>query len=183
MTRQHVVLSLFGALIVGLAIVASRLNTASTLIDVSASAGRHRRAPGARRAAMTIVRTADHYQRRLMMLGICGLIVLAGPTLGADTFDGSYIGKRVTKNTNPLCISSEDVSVTINGEVLTFTDRVMHNFAVGFYPRQDGSFGMISTAIGGAAVLIRGRVAGGVLDADVTNGPCEHHWHLTKNPS
>ena len=129
-----------------------------------------------------IVTTHHRYKCRLMILGM-SLIGLAGPTLGADTFDGSYIGKRVTKNTNPLCISSEDVSVTINGEVLTFTDRVMHNFAVGFYPRQDGSFGMISTAIGGAAVLIRGRVAGGVLDADVTNGPCEHHWHLTKNPS
>jgi hypothetical protein len=31
-------------------------------------------------------------------------------------------------------------------------------------------------------VLIHGRIVGNVLDAHVTNGPCEHHWHLTKKP-
>jgi hypothetical protein len=34
MTRQHVVLSLFGALVAGLAIVASRLSSSGTLVDV-----------------------------------------------------------------------------------------------------------------------------------------------------
>jgi hypothetical protein len=34
MTRQHVVLSLFGALIAALMFVASKLRTASTLIDI-----------------------------------------------------------------------------------------------------------------------------------------------------
>ena len=27
-------------------------------------------------------------------------------------------------------------------------------------------------------MLIQGRVVGDVLEADVTNGPCEHHWYL-----
>ena len=111
-------------------------------------------------------------------------LAVAHTALGAENkFDGLYTGKRLLTKGSEACQIEEDVSATIHGEVLTFTDRVMHNFAVGFYPRQDGSFGMISSALGGAAVLIRGRVAGGVLDADVTNGPCEHHWHLTKNPS
>jgi hypothetical protein len=58
----------------------------------------------------------------------------------------------------------------------------MRDFSIGFDPRPDGSFGLISTAIGGASVFIEGRVVAGVLEADVTDGPCEHHWHLTKKP-
>jgi hypothetical protein len=116
--------------------------------------------------------------------GICGLIGLAaaGPTLGVDTFDGAYTGKRVlTKGSNPSCVTSDDVSVTIRGGALTFSHSKLRNFSIGFDPHQDGSFRMMS-AIGGAAALIQGRIVAGVLDADVTNGPCEHHWHLTKNP-
>lgn len=40
----------------------------------------------------------------------------------------------------------------------------------------------IHTDIGGASELIQGRIVGDVLEADVSNGPCEHHWRLTKNP-
>ena len=131
-----------------------------------------------------IVRTAYRYKRRLMMWGMCGLIGLAGPTLGADPYNGTYTGKRVlTKGSPRQCIPSENVSVTINGEVLRFTDSALHNYAIGFAPHPDGSFGSISTGNGGGAALIRGRIVGSVLDADVTNGPCEHHWHLTKVPS
>jgi hypothetical protein len=132
--------------------------------------------------AMTIVTT--HYPYSLMIAGIFGLLAAAGPTLGADTFDGTYTGKRVLTEGSPRqCIPSENVSVTINGEVLRFTDSALHNYAIGFAPHPDGSFGSISTGNGGGAALIRGRIVGSVLDADVTNGPCEHHWHLTKVPS
>jgi hypothetical protein len=124
-------------------------------------------------------------RRRLVVWGICGLIGLAaaGPTLGADTFDGAYTGKRVlTKGSSPQCVPSDDVSVTIQSGALTFTNSALRDFSIGFDPHQDGSFRLMSV-IGGDAVFIRGRVVGDVLDADVTNGPCEHHWHLTKNPS
>jgi hypothetical protein len=93
-----------------------------------------------------------------------------------------YTGKReLTKGSAERCVASEDVSVTINGGALTFTDSALRDFSIGFNPHEDGSFGLISAAIGGTAALIQGRIVGGVLDADVTDGPCEHHWHLTKN--
>jgi hypothetical protein len=123
--------------------------------------------------------------RRLVMAGLCCALSLAvaGPTMGADTFDGVYTGRRVlTKGSTQQCVPSENVSVTIQGEALTFTDSALRKFAIGFNPHPDGSFGLISTAISGGSVLIRGRVVAGVLDADVTNGPCEHHWHLTESP-
>jgi hypothetical protein len=139
-------------------------------------------------AMVHIIRTAHRRKRpphsRLLVWGICGLIGLAavGPTQGADTFDGAYTGKRVlTKGSGAACPTEDDVSVTIRGGALTFTDSALRDFSIGFDPHQDGSFRMMSV-IGGDPVLIQGRIVGGVLDADVTNAPCEHHWHLTKHP-
>ena len=121
---------------------------------------------------------------RLMVSAICGLLVVAvaDPVLGAaNTFDGVYIGKQVlTKSSGPACPAGDDVSVTIRGEALTFTNSKLRNFSIGFDPRQDGSFRQIYTDIGGASVLIQGRIVGDVLEADVTDGPCEHHWRLTR---
>ena len=130
--------------------------------------------------------TAHHSS--LMVTALCGLLVLAvaePAVTAADTFDGAYTGKRVLKNgSDPACpTSDDDVSVTIRGAELTFTNSELRNFGIGFSPHQDGSFSETYADTGGASVLIRGRIVGGVLDADVTNGPCEHHWHLTKNPS
>jgi hypothetical protein len=126
-------------------------------------------------------------RHRLMISVICGLLVVAvaEPTLGAtDTFDGVYAGKQVlTKGSGPACPTGDDVSVTLHGEALTFTNSKLRNFSIGFDPHQDGSFRQIYTDIGGASVLIQGRVVGNVLDADVTDGPCEHHWHLTRGPA
>jgi len=136
-----------------------------------------------------IVTTHYRYKRpprkpvtRPWLAGMIGLLV-AGPTLGADIFDGTYTGTRVlTKGEADRCPAKEDVSVTIRGEALTFTNSQLHNYVLGFDPRPDGSFGQIHTDMGGTSVLIRGRITGGVLDADVTGPVCEHHWHLTKSP-
>jgi hypothetical protein len=113
-----------------------------------------------------------------------GLICLAigGPAQGAgDAFDGVYTGKRVlTKGPSPPCPDEEDVSVTIKGETLSFTNSALRAFVLHFEPHPDGSFGQIY--VGGAAVLIQGRISGDTLDADVVNSSntCEHHWHLLK---
>jgi hypothetical protein len=128
---------------------------------------------------MLIIR---RYTRCLVIAGICGLAA-AAPALGADTFDGVYTGTRVLTKGVEQCVASEDVSATIHGGALTFTDSALRGYSIGFDPRHDGSFDLISTGISGGGVLISGRIVGGVLDADVTNGPCEYHWHLTKNPS
>jgi len=115
-------------------------------------------------------------------LGLC-LAVARSPALGAEhTFDGDYSGKRVlTKGSaGPECPAEDDVSVTIHGETLTFTNSALKKFGMAFYPRQDGSFGSTYIDREGEVVRIRGRIVGDVIDADVDNPPCEHHWHLKK---
>src|SRR5215472_16364968 len=122
-----------------------------------------------------------HTERRLMVSGICGMIYLiAGPALGAEhTFDGDYSGKRVlTKGAaGPTCPPEDNVSVTIQGETLTFTNSVLKKFIQPFYPGQDGSFGQTYTDAGGTVVHYHGRIVGDVMDVDVdviTNPTCEH---------
>ena len=119
--------------------------------------------------------------RLVAVLGRC-LAVAAIPALGAEhAFDGVYSGKRVLiKGSDPYCPAEDDVSVTIHGETLSFTDSALKNFPTGFYPSQDGSFGEISVGEGRKAVQIRGHIVGDIIDADVTNGFCKHHWHLKK---
>jgi hypothetical protein len=121
-----------------------------------------------------------------MISGIFGVICLAaGPALGAEPghkYDGVYTGKRsLTKGTaSPRCPVEDDVSVIIHGETLTFTNSVSTKFTISFDPRQDGSFDQIYGGQGGTAVRIKGRITGDVIEADVNNRPCEHHWSLKK---
>jgi hypothetical protein len=83
-----------------------------------------------------------------------------------------------------MCPAEGDVSVTIHGETMSFTDSALKKFAISFYPGQDGSFGEIYQGEGGDTVNIRSRVIGNDIEADVTDyatdPPCEHHWHLKK---
>jgi hypothetical protein len=91
-------------------------------------------------------------QRSLVLSRISAVIGLAvaGPALGADTYDGAYTGTRVlTKGPDGTCPATEDVSVTIHGETLTFTNSSLRNETIMFAPRQDGSFGEISAGTGG----------------------------------
>jgi hypothetical protein len=70
--------------------------------------------------------------------------------------------------------------VTIHDHVLTFSNDALKNYSMGFDPRPDRTFANAHVDVGGDIVTIRGRIAAGVLDADVTNPPCEHHWRLEK---
>jgi hypothetical protein len=123
---------------------------------------------------------------RLCLLAVasCLCLAVAGiPALGAEhAFDGVYSGKRVlTKGpADPSCPAEDDVSVTIHGEMLTFTNSALKNFTQPFFPHPDGSFGQTYTDEGGRAVHYHGRIVGDVIDADAENPPCEYHWHLKK---
>ena len=124
-------------------------------------------------------------ERRVVVSGICGMIALASgiPALGAEhSFDGDYSGKRVvTKGSaGRTCPAKEDVSVTIHGETLTFTDGALKKFTQPFYPGPDGSFGQTRTDESGGVVHYHGRITGDVIEADVENSDCEYHWHLKK---
>jgi len=84
----------------------------------------------------------------------------------------------LTKGSCPA--AADDVSVTIHGETLTFTNSALKKFVIGFFVSQDGSFDEIHTDVDGTAVHVVGRITGDIIEADVNNPPCEHHWHLKK---
>ena len=142
---------------------------------------------------MAIVRTSYRYQRplgcrRLMASGLCVMIGFAAtdPAWGAENrFDGVYAGKRVlTKGPNRACPTEDDVSVTIKGSALLVTTSRLRAYPMGFNAHPDGSFGQISSGGPGSyLVVIRGRIRGDVLDADVADRNCEHHWHLKRTGS
>jgi hypothetical protein len=123
----------------------------------------------------------EHFWPVSVLSGLVYLAV-AGSTWGTENkFDGVYIGKRVlTKGEPQLCPAEEAVSVTVNGHILSFTNSAFRNAGLSFNPHPDGAFNVIYTGIGGGTVSIQGRIVGDILEADVTNGPCKHHWHLTK---
>jgi hypothetical protein len=116
----------------------------------------------------------------VLCLAVAGISALAAE----HTFDGVYTGKRtlVKGTAGPLCPAEDDVSVTIRGATLTFTNSALKKFDMGFYPSPDGSFG--ETYQGGDTVNIRGRIIGDVIEAEVadygSDPPCEHHWQLKK---
>jgi hypothetical protein len=114
-------------------------------------------------------------------LGLC-FAVAGSPALSAQhEFDGVYSGKRLlTKGSGQDCPAEDNVSVNIHGEVLSFTNSALRNFGIGFYPRQDGSFHLTYTDDGGDIVNILGHINGDVIEADVSNPPCEYHWDLKK---
>jgi len=117
-----------------------------------------------------------------LALGLC-LVVAGSPALGAEhKFDGDYSGKRMlTKGSaDPNCPAEDDVSVTIHGEVLTFTNSAYKNVSLGFYPRPDGSFHQTFTGAGGSTSDIVGLIIGDVIEADVNNPPCKYRWHVEK---
>ena len=123
-------------------------------------------------------------QYRPMVWGLCGImcLVAAGPALGAENrFDGVYTGKAtLTKGSSPGCPADDDISVTVHGKTLKYTGSRLQNFVIAFYPRQDGSFRQSHVHQQGAFVNIEGRVSGELIEADVANPHCEHHWYLRK---
>lgn len=113
---------------------------------------------------------------------------IAGPAIGAGaSFDGEYTGKRVlTKGPADACVAEENVSVIIENAALALAYRGWPAaggyiaYATGFDPRPDGTFDIGHDDLPGSVVKIHGRVAGGVLNADVNDPPCEHHWEVKK---
>jgi hypothetical protein len=114
------------------------------------------------------------------------ICLVAGPALGAEhRFDGIYTGKRLLiSGARSTCPTTENVSITIDGNALAFTNSALKKFTIAVFPSRNGSFGETYADEGGDTVKIRGRVIGDVLDGDVTDygtdAPCGHHWHLKK---
>ena len=125
-------------------------------------------------------------ERRLMLSLISAMICLvAGSALSAEPehkYDGVYTGRRsLTKGTaSPTCPAEDDVSVTITGKTLTFTDSTLKNYFMPFFPGPDGSFGESHTDQGGGVYHHHGRIIGDGTDVDTDNPDCQHHWHLKR---
>jgi hypothetical protein len=121
---------------------------------------------------------------RLILAATSGLwLAVAGISAqGAEhNFDGVYTGKRsLTKGApGPTCPAEDSVSITIQGDTLTFTNSAYKDKKEYFHPAPDGSFGY-NLVVQGQVVIYNGRIIGDVIDADTTNPPCGYHWHLKK---
>ena len=130
-------------------------------------------------------RTNRRPGRRQTLSLMCGMICLvAEPALAEPEhkYDGVYTGKRsLTKGTaSTTCPAEDDVSVTITGETMTFTNSALKNYTMPFDPGPDGSFGETHIDQGGAVFHYHGRIIGDVMDVDADNHDCEYHWHLKK---
>ena len=113
-----------------------------------------------------------------VMCGIIGLVV-GGPARGAAN-EGNYTGKReLMKGSEQICgPTEENISVSIRGNQLAFNRKGLQATIL-FVPDPDGSFtGTFQDMAGEGTVLLRGRIVGSIIDADVMNQGCEYHWHL-----
>jgi hypothetical protein len=114
-----------------------------------------------------------------------GLIVLvAGSALSAveHKYDGVYTGTRsLTKGAaTAVCPAEDDVSANIDGEMLTFTNSTVKNYAMPFYPRPNGEFGETHVDESGAEVHYHGRITGDVIEGDEESRDCDYHRSLKK---
>jgi hypothetical protein len=106
------------------------------------------------------------------------LAVAAAASGAENRYDGVYAGKRsLVKGPALVCPDEENVSLIIRGDTLSFTDSQAH----GTIPFDfTGSFYLSGLNKYEETMTIYGRIVGDTLDVDVTNPPCEHHWHLKK---
>jgi hypothetical protein len=123
-------------------------------------------------------------ERRPLVSGLFGAICLiaGGSVFGAEnTSNGVYTGTRLrTKGPDPQCPAEESVSVTIQSTMMLFTNSILHSFVLELVPNLDGSFEQTYISAGGQYIFIRGRIMGNVIEADVDNEPCGHHWRVKK---
>jgi hypothetical protein len=131
---------------------------------------------------MVALARAKH-QRALLVISGTLCLAVTGSSLGAEApYEGAYAGKRVwMEGSRQSCPAEDDVTVTIKGSILRFTNSALQDFDITLEPGSDGSFAQTSVR-GGTTVSIRGRITGGTIDADIVNfaNQCKHHWHLTK---
>ena len=72
------------------------------------------------------------------------------------------------------------MSVTIQDTIMLFTNGILHSFVLELESNPDGSFERTYISAGGHYVVIHGRIMGNVIEADVENEPCSHHWRVKK---
>jgi hypothetical protein len=120
---------------------------------------------------------------RPIIFGLTCLAMAGVAQAAGNQFDGAYVGTRTpTKGFTPQCPPREDVSATIAGNSLQFSNSRLQHFGLTFYPHPDGSFDTTYVDVGGATVEIQGHVSQGALDAHVVDyaTSCEYQWHLEK---
>ena len=123
-------------------------------------------------------------EHRPLVSGLFGAICLVagGSVFGAEnTSNGVYTGTRSrTKGPDLQCLAEENVSVTVQDTIMLFTNSILHSFVLEFSPSPDGSFERTYISSAGHYVVIRGRIIGNLIEADVDNEPCSHHWRVKK---
>jgi hypothetical protein len=107
-------------------------------------------------------------------------VAATSPSLGADNpFDGSYSGTRtLTKGSDAFCPKIEEMVVTIQDGKFAFTNSDSRAVIAIVPIGSDGSFSDIHNGIN--SWYIKGKITGGVLEAEANSSKCLHHWSLKK---
>jgi hypothetical protein len=71
------------------------------------------------------------------------------------------------QSSDPTCAPTGDVSVTIQDNTLTLTNSALRSFVMSFDPHPDGSFSRFYADASEGYMLIRGRIVGNILEADI----------------
>lgn len=115
------------------------------------------------------------------ILAFCAIgVAVTSPSLGADNpFDGSYSGTRtLTKGSDAFCPKIEEMLVTIQDGKFAFTNSDSRAVIAIVPIASDGSFSDIHN--GSNSWYIKGKITGGVLEAEANSSACLHHWSLKK---
>jgi hypothetical protein len=119
----------------------------------------------------------------LIPLAFLGL-VLVGPASGAGSFDGTYKGNQTTlrANNTQACATLDHSNVVVIVQDNHFTRRWgVGDLSVDVAP--DGSFEtsvVTSDSRRLRSITIKGRIAGGALEADIGTELCAAHLSLKK---
>src|SRR5262245_41215873 len=126
---------------------------------------------------MTRRRSASHKALLVaVMYGIIGVVV-GGTGRGVEN-EGNCTGKReLMKGSEQICgPTEENVSVSIRGNQLAFNRKGLQATIL-FVPDPDGSFtGTFQDMAWEGTVLLRGRIVGNIIAADVRTQGCVYAW-------
>jgi autotransporter translocation and assembly factor TamB len=122
---------------------------------------------------------------KFLCVGLIAGLTLAGTVSAAGSFDGTYKGSQTSTGTNNsqecASLSRDNVALTVQNNHF---NRQWGEGVLSVDVAPDGSFATSVNATSGRrlrTIGIKGRIAGGNLEADIGSDLCSAHLSLKKS--